>query len=316
MNITILGTLNNSKLSSETKYILSTLLAQNISELTIDLLFLDNAINDKSIELPHQTNMKIYNQIVGEDDKSNYVQMMDHYQKNNEVDFVIVALGDLNEELVPLFGERLNMNSYIDCVGLQHIKEGNQLIVQKPEYSGNVISHYILLEKSVFSFRTNNKKPEPFTDQHTILIQYVEYKQIIKDLKVKREFKASNSIHLEDAEFVIVCGYGVGSKENVKEIIKYAEGLGAIVCGTKKIIDSGWLPMNVLIGQTGHIISPNLCITIGVSGAAPLLNGIVGSKKIIAINNDKDARIFSYADYGIVSDYKDINFKELCNHEG
>lgn len=316
MNIAILGTLKNSKLSIDTQHTLNTLLTLHINMLTIELLFLDNTMDNKRIDVPHQTNMKVYNNIIGEDTKSNYVQLMDHYLENNEADFVVLAVGDLNEELVPLFGERYHMNSFIDCVGLQYTKEGKQLIIQKPEYSGNVIAHYNLIEKSVFSFRSSNTKINPIEVLQSTDIQYVEYKQFIEDKAVKREFIETNSTYLEDADFVIVCGYGVGSKENVKEIIKYADALGAIVCGTKKIIDSGWLPMNLLIGQTGHIISPNLCITIGVSGAAPLLNGISGSKKIIAINNDKDARIFSYADYGIVSDYKDIDFKELSNHEG
>jgi electron transfer flavoprotein alpha subunit len=315
MNITILGKLIDSKLSLETQQAYKKVLKLEMDNKSIELLFLNNDTKIKSLPLPLKTTIKLYNNITGNDIKSNYVELMDHYQKHSKADYVVVALGDLNEDVVPLFGERYNLNSFIDCTGIQYQIETHRLLLQKPEYSGNVIKHYHLAQKAIIGFRTQQSDKTVLHQVVTNKIQYIDYSVVVNDPAIKREYLTTNSTQIEDADFCIVCGYGVGSKANVDEIIRYGQSIGAVVCGTKKIIDSGWLPMNLLIGQTGHIISPSLCITIGVSGAAPLLNGILGSKKIIAINKDKDARIFSYSDYGIVGDYKDVISKGLSTNE-
>jgi electron transfer flavoprotein alpha subunit len=314
MKITILGKLVNSELSIETQNALNKILNLKKNDLIIDLLFLDENANINSIKLPKKTAIKIYHKITGSNPNEKYIKLIDHYCKTNSFDHLILSLGNLNEDLVPLLGERLNIASFIDCSKLEY-SDSKDLSLLKYEYSGNVISHYNLNQSSVFSFRTQKTDTVSIDTSIDVSVLYIDYEIYVEDNVIIREYTKSNSTNLEDADFVIVCGYGVGSKQNVEEIVKYGKKIGATVCGTKKIIDSGWLPMNLLIGQTGHIISPNLCITIGVSGAAPLLNGILGSKKIIAINNDKDARIFSYADYGIVGDYKKIIAKGLISHE-
>ena len=264
--------------------------------------------------LPKNITVKVYNKITGVSEKEKYIKLIDHYSKNNVIDNMIIALDELNEDVVPLLGERLNQASFVDCVGLEFNKESEVLFLLKPEYSGNVIAHYVLESSCIFSFRYQKATDENERYNNQVSIECIDY-EIHVDSEFNIEYLESKGTSLEDADFVILCGFGVGSKENVEEIIKYGNKIGATVCGTKKIIDSGWLPMNLLIGQTGHIISPSLCITIGVSGAAPLLNGILGSKKIIAINNDKNARIFSYADYGIIGDYKKIIEKGLDINE-
>ncbi|AIO19438.1 Electron transfer flavoprotein subunit alpha [Candidatus Izimaplasma bacterium HR1] len=315
MKFTILGKLINSKLSEETIDIVNKLLKLENKNLQIELLFVDENTYIDMIMLPKEITIKVYNNIIGDNEKEKYVKLVDHYSNNHSIGNLILALGNLDEELVPLLGERLKLASFIDCVGLEYSESKNELSLLKPEYSGNVISHYTLKDCSVLSFRYQKLKLLNFGNVIPVKVEYVNYKIHVKDKYISKEYLESQNTNLEDADFVIVCGFGVGNKENVTEIINYGKKIGATVCGTKKIIDSGWLPMNLMIGQTGHIISPSLCITIGVSGAAPLLNGIIGSKKIIAINNDKNARIFSYADYGIIGDYKKIIAKGLNINE-
>lgn len=314
MKYAILGTMTDLEISVETLDSLTRIFKIEDKDLEIDLLFLNDNSNIDTIDLPINVTIKVYTKITGTSIRNRYVELVDHYNKRNEFSHFVIALDTLNDDLVPLLGERLSIISFLDCIGLE-INSNSELILLKPEYSGNVTSHYALKQPAIFSFRHQNTEIPTWIGSKVSKVQYISYEYNTDDMAIKREVISSDSTNIEDEKFVIVCGFGVGNKENVQEIIKYGKKIGAIVCGTKKIIDSGWLPMNLLIGQTGHIISPNLCITIGVSGAAPLLNGIISSKKIIAINNDKDARIFSYADYGIIGDYKQVLFKGLVNYE-
>lgn len=314
MKFTILGTLTNNDLSLESKDALIKLLNSKSDNLNIDILFLNEKTKIKSISLPDNVSAKIYNGITGNDIIQKYTTLIDHYKRDNHFNYLVLALGELNEPLVPLLGERLSMMSYIDCTDIEC---SNDLlpVLQKPEYSGNVNSFYVLDNDSVFSFRHQKSKIMWSVALAKNKVEYINYEKYVEDKVISREYTKTTSTNLEDAVFVIVCGYGIGSKDNVEEIVEYGKKIGAVVCGTKKIIDSGWLPMNLLIGQTGHIIAPDLCITIGVSGAAPLLNGIISSKKIISINKDKDARIFNYSDYGVVGDYKEVLAEELIYNE-
>ena len=302
MNITIVGLMSNLKLSPNTINAFNVVDSLETTEKTVTLILADSKLPLQKLVVPKYTNIINFQC----PSKMDHYSVIENYLTKNESDLIIVCLDDDNESLVPLLGDKLQAPSYIDITTLELNKTNNTLEIIKPEYGGNVNAHYILDTQSVISFRHHPAQSlldndSVAKDVKTVITACTENKQILS--VTSRELANSG---IADAKVIIVCGFGVGSKENIKKILQYGNKIGAIVCGTKKIIDSGWLPLNLLIGQTGHIISPDICITIGVSGAAPLLNGILGSKIIIAINKDKDARIFNYADYGIVKDYNEI----------
>ena len=104
----------------------------------------------------------------------------------------------------------------------------------------------------------------------------------------------------------VVFTVGGGAIEYIEEIKALAKRYGAEVCATRKTVDGGYMPYSAQVGLTGKTVCPKVYVAFGVSGAVQHTSAIEGAGTVIAINTDKNARIFDYSDYGIVSDIKDI----------
>jgi electron transfer flavoprotein alpha subunit len=128
----------------------------------------------------------------------------------------------------------------------------------------------------------------------------------IKAKLVEAKKQEMEGVKLEDAKVIVAGGGGLGGPAGFDMIRQLADLLGGVVGATRVPVDENWVPLSMEIGQTGKIVSPELYIAIGISGAAQHITGCINSKKIVTINRDPDANMFKISDLGLVADYKAV----------
>ena len=113
-------------------------------------------------------------------------------------------------------------------------------------------------------------------------------------------------IDISEADVLVSVGRGIQEEDNLDLIRELADALDATVSASRPIVDNGWLPPDRQVGQSGKVVTPDIYIAVGISGAVQHVAGMKGSDTIIAINDDPSAPIFEIADYGIVDDLFEV----------
>ncbi len=116
----------------------------------------------------------------------------------------------------------------------------------------------------------------------------------------------AGDIDITKESILIAVGRGLQNRDDLELVEELAESMGGVVCGSRPIVDQGWLPTSRLIGKSGRIVEPKLYLALGISGAPEHVEGMVGSELVIAVNTDPNAPIFDIAQFGAVVDMLDL----------
>ncbi len=214
---------------------------------------------------------------------------------------VCMAATAHGKDLMPRAASLLNAGMASDVIGFAG-DDGMQLL--RPIQAGNVIAAVeITTDVKVVTTRpTEFDAAAPADAAGAVNAMAVNLPEI-KTSFVKFNKLASERPELTDAEVVIAGGRGLKEPDNFGKVLEpLADKLNAGIGATRAVVDAGWVPNDMQIGQTGKVVAPNLYIAIGISGAIQHVAGMKGSKTIVAINKDPEAPIFQIADYGVVTD--------------
>ena len=239
-------------------------------------------------------------------------------------EIMLVGATAIGRDLGPTVSARVATGLTADCTvleigdfplvaipGKESEQKHNQLLMTRPAFGGNTIATIACPNNrpQMATVRPGvMQKIEPIKGAKAVIEEYNPgFTPNNKYVTIKEVVKAvSDTVDIMDAKILVSGGRGVGTPENFKLLEDLAEVLGGTVSCSRAVVDAGWKPKDLQVGQTGKTVRPNVYFAIGISGAIQHVAGMEESDLIIAINKDETAPIFEVADYGIVGDLNKI----------
>jgi len=211
---------------------------------------------------------------------------------------LLSAATTTGKNLMPRVAALLDVAQISEIIGIE-----SDDTFTRPIYAGNVIATVQSIDtKKVITVRSTAFSATAVTDTEAPIETVDAPADIGLSSFVSEELTKSDRPELTVADIVISGGRGLGDKENFKLVEELADSLGAAVGASRAAVDSGFVPNDYQVGQTGKIVAPKLYIAVGISGAIQHIAGMKDSQVIVAINKDAEAPIFDVADYGIADD--------------
>ena len=244
--------------------------------------------------------------------------------QREQPEILLFGATPFGRSLAPRLAARLGTGLTADCTqldigdfpmvavkGQEDKQKHNQLLMTRPAFGGNTIAtiacpdfrpQMATVRPGVMKAITPIKDAKPNIERPDIKFEknnkYVEILEVVKEVSAIKD--------IQEAKILVSGGRGMGGPDNFKILEELAEPLGATVSCSRAVVDAGWKPKPMQVGQTGKTVRPHVYFAIGISGAIQHLAGMEESDIIVAINKDENAPIFDVADYGVVGDLNKI----------
>jgi electron transfer flavoprotein alpha subunit len=245
-----------------------------------------------------------------------YVSAINNLVGRHRPSYILLLGNSFGNDLGARLSAELQTGLVCDCVDFKTDSSG-RLILTKPVYRGMLYAHWVSETNTCVIATVAQEILDPLSlsdSSHPKIFRVPLAHPMKKRISIceyrKGDFK---TMDLGEAEVIVVAGRGALKGKGYDLTLQFADLFGASLACTRPLVDQGILPYERQIGQTGKTVSPRLLIACGVSGAFEFTVGIERSNQVIAINSDSKARIFTYADFGIVGDVEDV-LQSLVNH--
>jgi electron transfer flavoprotein alpha subunit len=239
-----------------------------------------------------------------------YVAVMEKVVNQAAPQIILLGQNAVGRDLAPRLAFRLGTAATMDCVALSIDPDSKRLLQTKPVYGGNAQAIYVIdSDPQIATVRA--KVMEPLAPDAARKGEIVNVDagldpSVIKTKVLEKVKEEVEGIKLEDASVVVSGGRGIGSQEGFAQLQELAKLLKGAVGASRPACDNEWIAETAQVGLTGKIVTPDLYIAVGISGASQHLAGCSSSKTMIAINKDAEANIFREAQYGVVGDWKKV----------
>ena len=240
-----------------------------------------------------------------------YVSAFEQVCRHAEPGTVMVGKTQLGQNVGPRVASRLGAAVAQDCIAVGKDEASGAVVAERPVYGGNAVAKVAFANGSpgfiVLRGRAYDA-PEPDLSLTAEVVR-IHVSVEPSDVRVRRVESVSQAVEgvrLEDASVVVAGGRGLGGPEPFDSLRELADLLGGAIGASRAACDAGWVDHSLQVGLTGKSVTPDLYITVGISGASQHMAGCSGSRNIVVINRDSDANIFRDASYGVAGDWQKV----------
>lgn len=235
-----------------------------------------------------------------------YAKVIAEIAKTEAAEIILLPASEMGKDVSPRVSVKLDAGLATGCTVLN--VENDIVKATRPVYAGKGLVEVVIksavkiftLRPNVFTAGVSSGAQAP-VEQRTIELNEQDFASMVTEVKI-----SSGKKDVAEADIIVSGGRGLKGPEHFSLIEDLASSLGAAVGASRAVVDAGWRPHDEQVGQTGKTVSPSLYVAVGISGAVQHLAGMSSSKYIVAVNKDKDAPIFTVADYGMVGDAFEI----------
>ncbi len=254
---------------------------------------------------------KVESQVLDEPQIDAHLSAFEQVARHTDPSIILIGRTPLGRDVGPRLAFRLGVAVAQDCVEVSVNSDTGRVLASRPVYGGNAMASVSFPGEGaqvVIARPKTFEANEPDTGRDGSVEDFSADldESVIKARLIETVSQESEGVRLEDAGIVVSGGRGLGGPEPFEQLQSLSDLLGGALGASRAACDAGWIDHSHQVGLTGKTITPDLYITVGISGASQHMAGCSASRNIVAINRDEDANIFKSATYGVVGDWNKI----------